>query len=160
MSDQRQDSAPDARDPLLYGSYERALDSKGRFNVPFRFRKKDLAPEEEPPRFMVTEDPQGVVSLMTCSQYEESLERTKQLGRGRELWNFLRWLATHSQEVQMDGQGRVAVPQRYLDRIGARKRLLVLGVGDRMELWEPGRYDAVQTASGSPTEEFFEEFFQ
>jgi MraZ protein len=160
VSDERQSGVPGAQEPLLYGSYERALDDKGRFNVPFRFRKKDLAPEEEPPRFMITEDPQGVVSLMTCLQYEESLERTKQLGRGRELWNFLRWLATHSQEVQMDAQGRVAVPQRYLERIGAGKRVLVLGVGDRMELWEPGRYEAVQTASGSPTEEFFEEFFQ
>ena len=39
------------QDPIFFGSYERALDDKGRFNVPFRFRKKDLAKEEEPPRF-------------------------------------------------------------------------------------------------------------
>lgn len=147
-------------EPLLYGSYERALDAKGRFNVPFRFRKKELKKEEEPPRFMITEDHQGVVSLMTCAEYEQALARAKALGRGRDQWTFLRWLATHSQEVQLDSQGRVAIPQKYLERVGAEKRLLVMGVGTRMELWEPGRFEAVQAATGSPTEEYFEEFYQ
>jgi len=160
VNEERQDTTTSTPEPLLYGSYERALDSKGRFNVPFRFRKKDLGKEEEPPRFMITEDPHGVVSLMTCEQYEEALARSRRLGRGREQWTFLRWLATHSQEVPLDGQGRVAIPQKYLERIGARKRLLVLGAVTRMELWEPGRFEALQAATGTPPEEYFEEFYQ
>jgi MraZ protein len=160
VNEERQ--APDSStpEPLLYGSYERALDAKGRFNVPFRFRKKDLGKEEEPPRFMITEDPQGVVSLMTRECYEESLQGALKQGRGRDQWHFLRWLATHSQEVPLDSQGRVAVPQKYLDRIGAGKRLLVLGVGKRMELWEPTRFESMQEATGKPGDEFFEVFYE
>lgn len=147
-------------EPLLFGSYERALDAKGRFNVPFRFRKKDLGKEEEPPRFMIVEDSHGVVSLMTVPRYEEMLEGTLAAGSGREQLQFLRWLATHTQEVPMDAQGRVAVPQRYLETMGARKRILVLGMGKRMELWEPGRHAALEQATGSPSEDFFTTFYR
>jgi MraZ protein len=160
VTEERQTAAAGSTEPLLYGSYERALDAKGRFNVPFRFRKKDLGNEEEPPRFMITEDSHGVVSLMTIENYEEMLQGALAAGSGRSQLQFLRWLATHSQEVPMDSQGRVAVPQKYLDRIGAAKRILVLGMGRRMELWEPGRHAAQQEVAGSPPEDFFEIFYR
>jgi len=160
VNEERQAAAAGPTEPLLYGSYERALDAKGRFNVPFRFRKKDLGKEEEPPRFMITEDSHGVVSLMTVARYEEMLARALEAGSGRAQMQFLRWLATHSQEVPMDSQGRVAVPQKYLDRIGGGKRILVLGMGRRMELWDPQRHLALEDAGGSPSEEFFEVFYR
>jgi len=160
MSDELQVPEGQAADSLLFGSYERSLDAKGRFNVPFRFRAKEAGKEDEPVRFMITEDAQGVVSLMTRDNYETSLRSALKLRRGREQWHFVRWLATHSQPVQLDGQGRVAIPQKYLERIGAKKRLLVVGVGKRMELWDPARITSVQTATGDPAEEFFDVFYQ
>ena len=158
--EERHAAAAGSFDPLLYGSYERALDAKGRFNVPFRFRKKDLGKEEEPPRFMITEDSHGVVSLMTVQKYEEMIQSVLAAGSGSSQRQHLRWLASHSQELPMDSQGRVAVPQKYLDRIGAGKRILVLGMGKRMELWEPGRYAFQQENSGKPSEEFFDVFYR
>ena len=160
MNEEGQIPAAGQAEPLLYGSYERALDDKGRFNVPFRFRKKELGKEEEPPRFMITEDSQGVVSLMTRDRYEEMLKRALEAGSNRSQLQFVRWLANHSQEVPMDSQGRVAVPQKYLERIGADKRILVLGMGKRMELWDPQRNALQQDATGSPSEEFFEIFYK
>ena len=160
MSDGQQNNAGSVREPMLFGHYERALDSKGRFNLPFRFRQKDLGKEEEPPRFMIFQDRHDVVSLMTTAQYEASLVNARHRGSGQEQRTFLRWLATHSQEVSLDGQGRVAVPQQYLDTIGAKKRVLVLGVGPRMELWEPERYQVTEDAAGDPDDKFFEGFYE
>ncbi len=159
MNEAQQDRVDAVEEPMLYGHYERALDSKKRFNLPFRFREKDLVGEDEPPRLMITEDKEGVVSLMTCRQYTESLARVKLQQKGADQRAFLRWLAKHSQEVPLDSQGRVAVPQAYLDTIKAKKRLLILGVGNRMELWEPSRYDAVQDDVGSPSTDCFEAFY-
>jgi len=159
VNEAQQDRVEVAEEPTLYGHYERSLDSKKRFNLPFRFREKDLVGEDEPPRLMITQDKEGVVSLMTCRQYAEALARVKQQQKGRDQRSFLRWLAKHSQEVPLDSQGRVAVPQSYLDTIGAKKRLLILGVGTRMELWEPRRYEAEQDAVGSPSSDCFEAFY-
>jgi MraZ protein len=148
-----------AEEQMLYGHYERSLDSKNRLNLPFRFREKDLVREDEPPRLMINQDQNGVVSLMTCRQYAENLARVKARHKGEVQRRFLRWLAKHSQEVPLDSQGRVAVPPTYLEAIGATKRLLILGVGTRMELWNPERYDAEQDAAGSPPADCFEAFY-
>ena len=159
MNDLQQHRVDVVEEPMLYGHYERALDSKKRFNLPFRFREKDLVGEDEPPRLMITQDRDGVVSLMTCRQYADGLARVKEQQKGADQRSFLRWLAKHSQEVPLDSQGRVAVPQAYLDTIGAKKRLLILGVGTRMELWEPARYTAEQNRVGSPSADCFEAFY-
>lgn len=160
MNEAQQDRMGEgAEEQMLYGHYERSLDSKNRFNLPFRFREKDLVREDEPPRLMITQDQAGVVSLMTCRQYADNLGRVKARQKGVDQRRFLRWLAKHSQEVPLDSQGRVAVPQSYLDTIGATKRMLILGVGTRMELWEPGRYEAEQDAAGNPSADCFEAFY-
>jgi len=160
VNEAQQDRAGErVEERMLYGHYERALDSKNRFNLPFRFREKDLVGEDEPPRLMITQDRHGVVSLMTCRQYNDSLARVKNRQKGVDQRWFFRWLAKHSQEVPLDSQGRVAVPQSYLDTIGATKKMLILGVGTRMELWEPGGYQAEQDAAGSPSADCFEAFY-
>lgn len=159
MSDGEVGSAG-AGDPIFFGSYERALDDKGRFNVPFRFRRKDLAKEEEPPRFMIFEDPDGTVSLLTFDQYVRSMEAVMAMEEDEERDDFLRWMADHSEEVPMDKQGRVAVPQDYLRRIGVTKRLKVRGMVNRMELTRPseaiGEDEAVQT----PPRKYFKRFLR
>jgi len=142
----------------MYGSYERALDDKGRFSFPMSFRAKEPGKEEEPLRFMIAEDHEGVVSLMTCAQYEKSLQAVQQLGTGQDEWDFRRWLAAHSQAVQTDSQGRVTIPQKYLEKIGARKRLLILGAITRIELWDPDRWDQRQAAAGKPAEKYIRAF--
>lgn len=154
-----QATAYSTSEPSFYGSYERALDDKGRFNVPFRFRKRDLAKEEEPPRFMIVEDTEGVVSLLTYGQYEDSMEQIMRMDEDDERDEFLRWMARHSQEVPMDSQGRVAVPARYLERIGAERRVQVLGMVNRMELQAPtGEGDDVKATT--PPRKYFKRFFR
>jgi MraZ protein len=159
VNEAQQDRVATAEEPMLYGHYERSLDAKKRFNLPFRFREKDLVGEDEPPRLMITQDKEGIVSLMTCRQYEENIKRVKARMKGVDQRNFLRWIARHSQPVPLNSQGRVAVPGPYLDTIGAGKRLLILGVGTRMELWDPASYDAEQDAVGAPSSDCFEAFY-
>lgn len=148
------------QEPFFFGSYERALDDKGRFNVPFRFRKKDLAKEEEPPRFVIFEDPDGVVSLLTMEQYVRSMQEIMGMDVDEERDDFLRWMADHSQEVPMDSQGRVAVPASYLERIGVTRRLKVRGMVNRMELTRPAEEEGGATEAKAPPRKYFKRFFR
>lgn len=157
MSDER---TINTLEPSFYGSYERALDNKGRFNVPFRFRKRDLAQEEELPRFMIIIDPDGIVSLLTHSQYERSMDQIMGMDEDEERDDFLRWMARNSQMAPMDSQGRVAVPGRYLEKIGATKRLLVLGMVNRMELTLPVGDEDAAAAAAPPPRKYFKRFLR
>ncbi|MEZ4388461.1 MAG: hypothetical protein R3D98_12995 [Candidatus Krumholzibacteriia bacterium] len=159
MSD-GQAGSTNLQEPFFFGSYERALDDKGRFNVPFRFRKKDLAKEEEPPRFVIFEDPDAIVSLLTMEQYVRSMQEIMAMDADEERDEFLRWMADHSQEVPMDSQGRVAIPSTYLERIGVTRRLKVRGMVNRMELTRPAEEAGADAVVKAPPRKYFKRFFK
>jgi MraZ protein len=46
-----------------------------------------------------------------------------------------------SDEAKLDGQGRVTIPQRLREAVGINKEVVVLGVRDRMEIWDREAYD-------------------
>jgi MraZ protein len=46
-----------------------------------------------------------------------------------------------SDEVRLDGQGRVTIPQRLRESVGIDKDVVVLGVRDRMEIWDRETYE-------------------
>ncbi len=120
----------------FFGSHERALDSAGRFAVPFRTRK-DVAKEEEFPRFFVYEDPDGVICLLTYEQYERSTELVMEMEEGDERDDFFRWLADHSEEVPVDKQRRVTLPKTYIKLLGLDGRIRMRGMINRIELSRP-----------------------
>jgi MraZ protein len=51
-----------------------------------------------------------------------------------------------SDEAKLDGQGRLTIPQRLRDRVGIRKDVVVLGVRDRMEIWDRTSYERYEAA--------------
>ena len=51
-----------------------------------------------------------------------------------------------SDEAKLDGQGRLTIPQRLRDRVGIHKEVVVLGVRDRMEIWDRTSYERYEAA--------------
>ena len=49
-----------------------------------------------------------------------------------------------SDEAKLDGQGRVTIPQRLREAVGIDKDVVVLGVRDRMEIWDRETLRALQ----------------
>jgi MraZ protein len=50
-----------------------------------------------------------------------------------------------SEEARLDGQGRVTIPVRLREAVGIDKEVVVLGVRDRMEVWDRETYDGYTT---------------
>ncbi|HEX8903647.1 MAG TPA: division/cell wall cluster transcriptional repressor MraZ, partial [Longimicrobiaceae bacterium] len=61
-------------------------------------------------------------------------------------------------EVVPDKQGRILVPQRMQDAVGIAGPTLVVGVIDRIELWNPERF-AETTSAAAPDETFTHQIF-
>jgi MraZ protein len=51
-----------------------------------------------------------------------------------------------SDMVKTDGQGRVTIPQRLRDAVGIVKDVVVLGVRDRIEIWDRATYETYEQA--------------
>ncbi len=120
----------------FFGRYEHSLDDKGRVILPSKFR----APFEH--GGYLTEYQDGCLSLWTPDQFalqmESMLERAP---TGRSDRNLVRLWASTSHELEIDRQGRMAIPSRLRAYAGLVGDVLVLGAIDRVELWNRETWD-------------------
>lgn len=138
--------------------YERAVDAKGRFNLPFRFRRTMPGPEDE--KYMITLGPDGALALMPYPVWLESFNRTQTGPASAEQRRFKRMMSRNSHEVTPDSQGRIAVPSRYLVSAGIDRKVVVIGVGNYMELWAPEALPDVGESPLEVSEDLTNEFFR
>jgi MraZ protein len=114
------------------GRYEHTLDAKGRVILPVKFR---VAFEHGG---YLTENREGCLALWTPGEFERQkasmLERATVGRTGR---NRARLWASNSQDVEIDRQGRMAIPAHLRFFAGLETDVLVTGVIDRVELWDP-----------------------
>ena len=120
----------------FFGRYEHTLDVKGRVILPVRFRAAfDKGG-------FLAEHSEGCLALWTPEEFDKQMatqeerEVTSQQER-----NQVRQWASSSYEVELDRQGRLPIPGRLRAFAGLAENVLVTGVINRVELWEPTRWN-------------------
>lgn len=58
-----------------------------------------------------------------------------------------------SEILKLDGEGRVALPERLLDCVGIGERVSFVGLGHKFQLWEPDRFAAHQSEARTKVRE-------
>jgi MraZ protein len=134
----------------LLGTHSYSLDPKGRVSLPAKFRGSF----DEGLWLTVGQD-----RCLYCFPRAEWERRAAEVGAfpladsdGRA---FARLFFASADEVRLDAQGRVTIPQRLRDAVGITREVVVLGVRDRMEIWDRREFEryrdahAVEYESGS-----------
>ena len=67
--------------------------------------------------------------------------------RGHAERNAVRLFMAGSAEIEPDRQGRIAIPANLRGFAGLESEVVVAGVGARLELWNPERWDRLQADS-------------
>ncbi len=143
----------------FHGAYTRAVDVKGRFNLPFRFRQGGPGAGEE--KYVVSLGPDGGLTVHPHAVWVESYNRIRAGGTpSPELRRNLRRMSARSRDVEPDSQGRVAVPPELLSSVGITRKVTVVGVGTYMELWDPETLAVGDSADEPFDEGFVNEFFR
>jgi MraZ protein len=117
------------------GKYEHSLDSKGRIILPAKFR----------PQFdrggYLTQHSEGCLALWTPGEFERQMEGMQMKAvSGRADRNRARLWASNSADVEIDRQGRMAIPVHLRTFAGLETDVLVHGTIDRVELWNPSAW--------------------
>ena len=93
-------------------------------------------------RGYLTEYQDGCLSLWTPDQFELQMESMlERANSGRSDRNLVRLWASTSHELEIDKQGRMAIPSRLREYAGLVGDVLVLGAIDRVELWNRESWD-------------------
>ena len=143
---------------MFYGEYTHNLDAKGRLILPSRFR--DVARENNVERFFVTRGLEKCIFMF--SEYEwrvieqkfKSLSFTKEQSR-----NFNRMFFAGAADVVPDKQGRFILPQNLKDHAGIKGSTVVIGVSNRIEIWDQVAWQEFFTKSSQTFEQTAENLF-
>ena len=125
----------------LLGTHSYQLDPKGRVSLPARFR------ETFADGAWLTIGQDGCLFVFPSAEWQRRSEEVAAVplsdmaGRA-----YGRLFFGSSDEAKLDGQGRLTIPQRLRDRVGIRKDVVVLGVRDRMEIWDRTSYERYEAA--------------
>lgn len=119
----------------LTGTYERILDDKFRFAIPKPLRRQ-FSQEEELTLFVVPGYEQSL-SLYSREGFGALTERLNERAtNGAESRNFFRLMCSRADEVAVDRQGRIRIPERLVAHASLKHDLVLLGVLDHAEIWD------------------------
>jgi MraZ protein len=125
---------------MLIGEYIHTLDEKNRMSLPAKFRselgkKIVLAPGLDQSIFMFT--------VKEWETIAEKLASNSMLQADNRSFN--RFMFGGAVEVDVDGSGRILVPDFLKDRAGLKKNVAVIGVSNRVELWDEKKWAAYKS---------------
>jgi MraZ protein len=127
------------------GSYVHQIDEKGRLSLPAPFRRESA---EQP--MVLVQVHETALTLYPRAAWEAVESRLREILRLQpSARHYVVGITANAVEVVPDRQGRILVPQRLLDGAEIVGTALVVGVIDRIELWNPERFRAV-TAERTP----------
>ena len=120
---------------MFYGEYTHGIDTKGRLILPARLR--EVAKENGVEKFFVTRGLDKCIFMFADQEWRlqenkfKGLSFTKQQAR-----NFNRLFFSGAVEVAPDRQGRFIIPDYLKAFAGIKKDAIVIGVANRIEIWE------------------------
>lgn len=131
---------------MLRGVHTLALDAKGRLAVPSRYRAvlQALAAGE----LVITIDTEARCLLIyPLPEWEIIQEKITSLSSFNSAARRIqRLLVGHATDVEMDGSGRVLVPPPLRDYADLDKKVVLLGQGNKFELWSETLWEQTRDA--------------
>lgn len=125
------------------GSYAYSVDSKGRINIPARLRKY-VSPDAND-TFVVTRGYEQCLYVYPLDEWNKFEDSIRQLSSTNPRHRFfMRTLLEHATESQLDGQFRITIPKELLHFAQIDADVLILGVLEHIEIWNPGKYEEYQ----------------
>ncbi|QYR52684.1 division/cell wall cluster transcriptional repressor MraZ [Lysobacter soyae] len=143
---------------MFQGETSITVDDKGRLAIPAVYRD---AVAEQGNRLVFTYNPyeNGSLFIYPVAVYEKVREQVAKLPNSSNKHRQLqRKLIGSAAVVDVDGSGRISIPQSMRLTLGIEKKTILLGMDDRFELWTEKAHQAQieQTVGDDITPEMLE----
>ena len=126
---------------FLTGTFSRSIDEKLRVAIPKGLRAALECPEGG--GLYVAPGTDKSLTLYTEETFARLADRLARVSPTRQdVRAFTRLFYARAQRVELDGQGRVRIPQELAELAGLEKEVVLLGVQDHLELWSAERWES------------------
>lgn len=136
---------------MFQGATQLSLDSKGRLAIPARYR--DMLQAHCAGQLVMTADADGCLLIYPQPEWQPIREKLMQLSAFNPRIRALqRFLVGYAEDVVMDTAGRVLVSPTLRTYAALDKRAMLVGQGNKFELWDETRWQALHEKMASFTD--------
>lgn len=137
---------------MYFGSFVHNLDEKGRLMIPRKMR------EELGYKVYIMKGFEGSLSLYNEDRYQELVKEFSRLSFNQaKVRDYLRLQFASTYEMDVDKLGRVQLPTALLNKYNISKEVMVLGIGDHIEVWDKAKYEEYENSIRDSFEDIAED---
>jgi len=120
---------------MFIGEYHHNVDEKGRLAIPIKFRS------QLEKGAVVTRGLDNCLFLYPQNEWENLADKLTKLpinkanNRG-----FTRFMLAGAMDIEMDKQGRVILPDYLRKFAGIKKKVIIAGLYNRLEIWDEEKW--------------------
>jgi len=126
---------------MFLGSYNYAIDAKGRISIPAKLRKF-VSPEANN-TFVLTRGSSKCINIYPMDYWKElvasKLDKLNTFDPKEA--KFMRLFLQEATEDTFDTQSRLLVPKKLIDSAEIEKDVIILGMNKYIEVWSPKLYE-------------------
>lgn len=124
---------------MFIGEHIHTLDGKKRLSLPSKFRK------ELGKTVIVTKGLDSCLFVYSQKEWKKFAEKLAELSMGQgDTRAFSRYFLGGALEVDIDSAGRILIPDFLKDIAHLKTKVMVVGLGSRIELWDEERWTSYQ----------------
>jgi len=136
---------------MFIGEYSHSLDDKGRLAIPAKFRRELLKGA------VVTRGLDNCLFLYTKSEWQKLVEKLSTLPIGQsDSRAFARLMLAGAMDVNLDKQGRIILPEYLRKFADLKKKTIIAGLFNRLEIWDDTKWDVYKTQTEATSNEIAE----
>lgn len=131
---------------MFQGAVQLNLDSKGRLAIPAKHRDALLA--DYSGNLVLTADMDGCLLVYPLQEWQPIRDKLLKLSAlNPKIRALQRLLVGNAEDVLMDSAGRVLISPNLRNYAVLDKRVMLVGQGNKFELWDEAKWQAQQDAS-------------
>ncbi len=120
---------------MLIGEYRHTIDAKKRVAVPANFRK------ELGKKIVMTRGLDNCLFVYPLASWQKVSEQLKGLSMGQaDARGFNRFMLAGATPTDIDGMGRILIPDYLKDFADLKTKVVIAGINDRVEIWDEKRW--------------------
>lgn len=140
---------------MFLGQYEHSIDEKGRLIMPSKYRES-LGDE-----FIITFGLDTCLFVYPLSEWKMISEKIKSFPLGKkDARAFSRILFSRALNCSMDNQGRINIAKYLKDYAHINKEIMIIGVSDRIEIWNRKLWQKYSTEMVDSYEDIAERIYE
>ena len=136
---------------MFIGEYQHNIDDKGRLAIPTKFRL-DLANGA-----VVTRGLDNCLFLYGLKEWEKLADKLASLPISQSKSRaFSRLMLAGAMDVKLDSQGRIVLPDYLRKFCGMKKKVVITGLYNRLEIWDEEQWNKYQSQNEKSSKDIAE----